>query len=69
MNAVAVRVHGAGLDAIRRTNAAGAARFSVRPTSPGVVRISLLQAASCGNVSQLGHVLGAFMPPKPNFTG
>src|SRR5579864_5109398 len=56
MAGVTVLVRGAGLNAEKATNSAGVARFSVRPTSAGVVRIRLLQASGCGAVSRLGRV-------------
>jgi hypothetical protein len=69
MAGVSVLIRGAGLSAEAATDAGGVARFHLRPRSAGVVRISLRQTAACGDVSELGQVLGAFAPPRPNFTG
>jgi hypothetical protein len=66
---VTVLVRGAGVTLQAKTDSAGIARFSVRPRSAGMIRISLAQPAACNAVSRLARAVGIFKPPKPNFTG
>jgi hypothetical protein len=66
---VTVHVQGAGINLQAKTDSAGIARFSLRPKSAGMVRISLAQPAACNAVSRLARAVGIFKPPKPNFTG
>ena len=69
VDGVTVHVQGAGINLQAKTDSAGIARFSLRPKSAGMVRISLAQPAACNAVSRLARAVGIFKPPKPNFTG
>jgi hypothetical protein len=66
---VTVVVRGAGVSVQGVTNSAGVVRFVVRPRSPGAIRINLRQPAACAALSRLARAIGAFKPPKPNYTG
>jgi uncharacterized repeat protein (TIGR01451 family) len=64
---VRVAVRGPGVRLVEKTNARGRAVFSLTPAAAGVLRIALLQAASCPRSLQEASVPGAFTPP--NLTG
>ncbi len=60
---VRVELRGPGVLVTRKTNSDGVARFTVKPHGIGILRVRLLQAASCSH--QLGEipVRGPFTPP------
>jgi len=58
-----VEVRGPGILVVRRTNSHGRARITVLPHRIGVLRVRLLQAASCPRrLAEVG-VRGPFKPP------
>ena len=60
---VRVELRGPGLLVTRKTNSDGVARFKLKPHGIGILRVRLLQAASCS--AQVGEipVRGPFTPP------
>jgi len=69
LQGVTVLVHGAGVRLTAATDSLGKVRFTVRPRSAGVIRVALVQPATCVSISRLARVTGVFKPPKPNYTG
>ena len=61
---VRVEVRGPGVLVVRETNSQGVARFRVKPHSVGILRVRLLEAASCGPQLRELPVRGAFTPPR-----
>ena len=61
---VRVEVRGPGVLVIGKTNAHGVARFKVKPHSIGILRVRLLEAASCGPQLREVPVRGPFKPPR-----
>jgi uncharacterized repeat protein (TIGR01451 family) len=62
-----VELRGPGISPIRKkTDASGHARFTVRPSTAGVLQVRALRAPSCRVLSEL-PVAGVFKPPA--FTG
>jgi hypothetical protein len=47
-----------------KTNTHGVARFKVKPRSIGILRVRLLEAASCGPQLREVPVRGPFKPPR-----
>jgi hypothetical protein len=66
---VNVTLRGAGMRVARVTDATGRARFKLRPSSMGVLRVFVAQSGGCASVTRALRVFGPFKPPKPNFTG
>jgi hypothetical protein len=69
MSGVTVVLRGGGVNLTGTTNDQGIVRFTVRPRSVGVIRISVAQPLSCSALSRRVRAVGVFKPPKPNFTG
>ena len=61
---VRVEVRGPGVLVIGKTNTHGVARFKVKPHSIGILRVRLLEAASCGPQLREVPVRGPFKPPR-----
>lgn len=61
---VRVEVRGPGVLVVRKTNSQGVARFRVTPHSIGILRVRLLEAASCGPQLRELPVRGPFTPPR-----
>jgi hypothetical protein len=61
---VRVEVRGPGVLVFGKTNAHGVARFKVKPRSIGILRVRLLEAASCGPQLREVPVRGPFKPPR-----
>jgi hypothetical protein len=61
---VRVEVRGPGVLVFGKTNTHGVARFKVKPHSIGILRVRLLDAASCGPQLREVPVRGPFKPPR-----
>ena len=61
---VRVEVRGPGVLVFGKTNTHGVARFKVKPRSIGILRVRLLEAASCGPQLREVPVRGPFKPPR-----
>ena len=61
---VRVELRGPGVSVIRKTNRHGVARFEVKPHGIGILRVRLLQAASCSAQLREVPVRGPFTPPR-----
>jgi uncharacterized repeat protein (TIGR01451 family) len=56
-----VRVVAPGVNVTRRANAQGVARLSVKPTRPGIARVTVLGSPQCA--ARTAGVAGVFQPP------
>jgi len=61
---VRVEARGPGVLVFGKTNTHGVARFKVKPRSIGILRVRLLEAASCGPQLREVPVRGPFKPPR-----
>ena len=61
---VRVEVRGPGVLVFGKTSTHGVARFKVKPRSIGILRVRLLEAASCGPQLREVPVRGPFKPPR-----
>jgi hypothetical protein len=61
---VRVEVRGPGVLVFGKTNTHGVVRFRVKPHRIGILRVRLLEAASCGPQLQEVPVRGPFKPPR-----
>ncbi len=61
---VRVELRGPGVSVVRKTNSHGAARFTVKAHGIGILRVRLLQPASCSAQLREVPVRGPFTPPR-----